>query len=233
MMKSFGWTEQNAIGRRIKKFQGKTALITGVVRDFNYRPLKDKIKNQAFETTEDKGYSHFYVRINAGNPATALANIQKAWKSSAPGVPIKYSFLDEDIDNYYQSEQKWTSIVGAAGGIAIFLACLGLLGLATLAAVNRTKEIGIRKVLGASVSGVVMLLSKDFIRLIIFAFIIATPVAWYVMTRWLQDYASRIGISWWVFALTGIGAVMIAFITIGSQSIKTAIANPVKSLRME
>ncbi len=233
MMRSFGWNEQNAIGQRIKKFQGRTALVAGVVRDFNYRPLRDKIKSQAFETSEDKGYSHIYVRINSGNPATALADIQKAWKSAAPGVPMKYSFLDDDVDNYYKSEQKWTSIVGAAGGISIFLACLGLLGVATLAAVNRTKEIGIRKVLGASVGNVVLLLSKDFIRLIALAFIIATPLAWYVMHQWLQDYAVRIGISWWVFVLTGAGAVLIAFVSIGSQSIKAAISNPVKSLRTE
>lgn len=233
MMRSFGWNEQNVIGQRIKKFQGRTALVAGVVRDFNYRPLRDKIKNQAFETSEDKGYSHFYVRIDAGNPAPGLADIQQAWKTAAPGVPLKYSFLDEDVDNYYRSEQKWTSIVGAAGGISICLACLGLLGLATLAAVNRTKEIGIRKVLGASVGNVVILLSKDFIKLIAFAFIIAAPLAWYAMHHWLQDYAVRIRISWWVFVLTGAGAVLIAFISISSQSIKAAITNPVKSLRSE
>ena len=233
MMKAHGWTEQNAVGKRIEKFQGGTALVVGVVRNFSYRPLSEVVRNQVFVTSQDKGFSHFYVRINSGNPAPALADIQKAWKSSAPGIPMKYSFLDEDVDNYYKSEQKWTSIVGAAGGISIFLACLGLLGLATLAAVNRTKEIGIRKVLGASVSSVMVLLSKDFIRLIAVAFIIATPVAWYLMNKWLQDYAARIGISWWVFALTGAGAVLIAFISISSQSIKAAVANPVKSLRSE
>jgi len=233
MMKAHGWTEQNAVGQRIKKFQGKTAVVIGVVQNFNYRPLSEKVKNQVFVTSQNKGYSHMYVRINAGNPAPAIADIQKAWKSSAPGVPMKFSFLDEDVNNYYKSEQKWTSIVGMAGGISIFLASLGLLGLATLAAVNRTKEIGIRKVLGASVGSVVALLSKDFVRLIVIAFVIATPVAWYVMNKWLQDYAARIGISWWVFAFTGIGAVLIAFVTISSQSIKAAVANPVKSLRSE
>lgn len=233
MMKTHGWTEQDAVGKRIKKFQGSTAVVVGVVKDFNYRPLRDKIRNQVFVTSQDKGYSHFYVRINAGNPAPALADIQKAWKSAAPGVPMKYSFLDEDVDNYYRSEQRWTDIVGMAGGISIFLACLGLLGLATLAAVNRTKEIGIRKVLGASVSSVVVLLSKDFIRLIIISFVIATPLAWYFMDKWLQGYAARVGISWWVFAFTGLAAVFIAFITISSQSIKAAAANPVQSLRSE
>jgi putative ABC transport system permease protein len=208
-------------------------LIAGVVRDFNYRPLGEPIKNQVFETSEDKGYTHIYVRINAGNPAPALADLQKAWKNAASGIPMKYSFLDEDVDNYYKSEQRWTSIVGMAGGISIFLASLGLLGLATLAAVNRTKEIGIRKVLGASVGSVVALLSKDFVRLIVIAFVIATPAAWYIMNKWLQDYASRIGISWWVFALTGAGAILIAFITISSQSIKAAMGNPITSLRSE
>ena len=233
MMKAYGWTRQNVIGKQIKNFQGKTAVITGVVKDFNYRPLSERIKNQAFETSENKGYSHFYVRIHAGDPAQALINIEKAWKTVVPNIPMKYSFLDEDVNNYYRSEQRWTSIVGMAGGISIFLACLGLLGLAMLSAINRTKEIGIRKVLGASVTSVIMLLSKDFIRLIIIAFVIATPVAWYIMYRWLQDYAARIGINWWVFALTGLAAAIIGFITISSQSVKAAIANPVKSLRSE
>ncbi|HEX3385288.1 MAG TPA: ABC transporter permease [Mucilaginibacter sp.] len=233
LMRAFGWTAQNAVGQEIKHFQGTTAHVIGVVQNFYYRPLSEGIKNQLFATTADKGYTHFYVRISSGNPVTALSAIKKAWNDAAPGIPIRYSFLDEDINNYYRSEQRWSGIVAWAGGISIFLASLGLLGLATLAAVNRTKEIGIRKVLGASVSGVVVLLSKDFIRLIVISFIIATPLAWYVMHKWLQGYATRIGISWWIFVLTGAGAILIAFISIGSQSIKAAVANPVNSLRSE
>jgi putative ABC transport system permease protein len=183
--------------------------------------------------SQNRGYSHIYLRISAGNPAPALADIQKAWHSSAPGVPMKYSFLDEDVNNYYRSERKWTSIVGLAGGISIFLASLGLLGLATLAVVNRTKEVGIRKVLGASAGDIVVLLSKDFIRLVVLAFLIATPLGWYLMNQWLQDYATRIGMSWWVFALTGFGTILIAFISISSQSIKAATTDPVKSLKTE
>lgn len=233
MMKAYGWNGQNAIGKQIKKFQGRTAIVIGVVRNFNYRPLSQGVKSQVFEQSADKGFNHFYVRINPGNLQPALAAIQKAWSSAAPGIPMKYSFLDEDVDNYYKAEQRWTSIVGIAGGISIFLASLGLLGLATLAAINRTKEIGIRKVLGASVASIITLLSKDFIRLIIISFAIASPLAWYCMNKWLQDYATRIHISWWVFVLVGSGAVLIAFITIGFQSVKAAIANPVKSLRTE
>ncbi|HWD89691.1 MAG TPA: ABC transporter permease [Mucilaginibacter sp.] len=233
MMKAFGWTDQNAVGKELKHFQGRTAIVAGVVRDFNYRPLGEAIKNQAFEISPDQGYSHFYVRIAAGNPARALAAIEKAWKNAAPGIPMKYSFLDDDVNNYYRSEQRWTGIVGMAGGISIFLASLGLLGLAALAAINRTKEIGVRKVLGASVANIVTLLSKDFLRLILISFIIASPLAWYFMSNWLQGYAARITISWWVFAGAGLGAILIALLTISYQSIKAALANPVNSLRSE
>jgi putative ABC transport system permease protein len=233
MMKAFGWNTQNAIGQQIKNFQGRTAIVTGVVKNFNYRPLSEGVKNQVFETSTDKGYIHFYVRINAGNPAPALAVMQKAWNSAAPGIPMKYSFLDEDVNNYYRAERRWSSIVGWAGGISIFLACLGLLGLVALAVVNRTKEIGVRKVLGATVPNIITLLSKDFLKLIIISFLIASPVAWYLMNKWLQDYANRINISWTVFLFTGAFAVAIALITISFHAIKAAIANPVKSLRTE
>jgi putative ABC transport system permease protein len=150
-----------------------------------------------------------------------------------PGIPIKYSFLDEDVNNFYKTEQKWSSIIAWAAGISIFLACLGLLGLAALAAVNRTKEIGVRKVLGASITGIIMLLSRDFLRLVFISFVIATPVAWYLMNRWLQDYVNRIDISWAVFVSTGVFVIIISMFTIGFQAIKAAIANPVNSLRRE
>ena len=233
MMQAMGWSAQNAVGQLIKNFQGANALVIGVVKNFHFRPIGEKIGNQIFLTNADKGHTHFYIRIQAGNPTKSLAIIQKAWAEASPGVPLKYTFLDESISHYYDNEQCWSDTVTWAGGISIFLASLGLLGLATLAAVNRTKEIGIRKVLGASVGSVVALLSKDFVRLIMIAFVIATPVAWYIMNKWLQVYAERIGISWWVFALTGIGAVLITFITISSQSIKAAMSNPVKILKTE
>jgi putative ABC transport system permease protein len=233
MMNAFGWTAQTAVGKEIKNFQYRTAIVVGVVKNFNYRPLSEAVKNQAFLTSKDKGYNHFYVRINPGNPAPALAVLQKAWNSVVPGVPMKYSFIDEDVNNYYRAEQRWSSMVAWGGGISIFLACLGLLGLAALAAVNRTKEIGVRKVLGASVPNIIALLSKDFLQLIVISFVIATPVAWYFMNKWLQDYANRISISWTVFLYTGVFAVALALITISYQAIKAAIANPVKSLRTE
>jgi len=234
MMRNFGWNEQNAVGQAIKHFRSRTAsYVIGVVRNFNFRPLSENITNQAFEVSADKGYTNMYVRTKADDPAKALARVRNAWSAIAPGVPMKYTYLDESINHYYDNEQRWSSIMSWAGGISIFLATLGLLGLATLAAVNRTKEIGVRKVLGASVSQVVGLLSGEFIRLILVAFIIAAPLAWYFMNLWLQGYAARINISWWIFAFAGAGAILVAFITVGSQSVKVARANPVKSLRTE
>ena len=231
MMRNFGWDEQSAIGQGIKHFRTPMAYVIGVVRDFNFRPLSENVTNQAFEVSTDKGYPNMYVRINAGDPAKALARVRNAWAVAATGVPMKYAYLDESINHYYDNEQRWSSIMSWAGGISIFLASLGLLGLATLAAVNRTKEIGIRKVLGASVSQVAMLLSGEFVRLILLAFIIATPVAWYIMNLWLQGYATRISINWWIFAITGTGAILVALGTVGSQSIKAARRNPVKKFK--
>jgi len=233
MMRAFKWTAQNAVGQTIKNFQGRTAYVIGVVKNFNYRPLSEGVKNQVFETSADKGYIHFYVRINPGNPSPALRVIQKAWNSVTPGIPIKYTFLDDDVNNYYNSEQKWTSMVGWASGLSIFLACLGLLGLAALAAINRTKEIGVRKILGASVLNITGLLLRDFVKLISIAFLIASPIAWYFMSKWLQGYANRISIGWPVFLLAGVFTFGIAVLVIGFQAMKAAVARPVKSLRTE
>jgi putative ABC transport system permease protein len=177
--------------------------------------------------------SKFFVRFSPGDPADAIALLQKTWKNTVPEFPLRYSFLDEDLDRFYKSEEKWSSIVGWAGGISISLACLGLFGLAALAALNRTKEIGIRKVLGASVTTLVRLLSKDFLQLVLIAIVIASPVAWYFMNAWLRDYPYRIHIGWWVFFITGSLAVFIAFLTISFQAVKVAVANPVNSLRTE
>ena len=148
-------------------------------------------------------------------------------------MTFEYSFVDEQFNNFYKAEQRWSAIVGWAGGISILLACLGLFGLAALAAVNRTKEIGIRKVLGASVTQVAGLLSKQFVRLIVVALLIASPLAWYCMNRWLQSYAYRININWLVFVLAGVFAIGIAVITVSVQAIKAALTNPVTSLRNE
>ena len=234
MVADFGWTLNNAVGQQLKGYtENKTPLVIGVVKNFNFRPFKEEVKPQMFHQFSDYAPYKFFVRIKPGNPAPALSAMRKAWASIVTDLPFTYSFLDENLDKFYKSERRWSNIIGWAGGISVFLACLGLFGLAALAVVNRTKEIGIRKVLGASLSAIVTLLSKDFLKLVIMAIGIATPFAWYFMHKWLQDFAYRISIGWWVFFAAGSLAIMIAFITIGFQAIKAAIANPVKALRTE
>jgi putative ABC transport system permease protein len=151
----------------------------------------------------------------------------------APGMPFNYHFLDDSFDNMYRQEQRVGKVALTFSFLAIIIACLGLFGLATYIAEQRTKEIGIRKVLGATVTNIVGMLSKDFIKLVLISFAFATPIAWWFMNKWLQDFASRIDLSWWIFALTGITALLIALVTLSFQAIRAAISNPVKSLRTE
>jgi putative ABC transport system permease protein len=234
MVKDFGWTVENAVGQTLDGFSpDKTPVVIGVVKDFNFSHAGEEIKPQMFSPFFDKSRPKIYVRLRPGNPSKALASIQKTWSSVTPDVPLQYNFLDEKLDAFYKAEKRWSSIVGWAGGISIFLACLGLFGLAALATVNRVKEIGIRKVLGASVTSILALISKDFLKLIAVALLIASPVAWYFMNKWLQNFVYRIDIGYTVFIVAGVFAILIALLTICSQAIKAAIANPVKSLRTE
>lgn len=234
MVKDFGWTADSAIGQQLKGYsEDLIPVVIGVVKDFHFLSFSEEVKPEMFQ--EFKGYApyKYFVRIQPGDPSEALAGIKSAWTASVADLPFRYTFLDENLNRFYQSEERWSNIVGLAGVLCIFLACLGLLGLAALAAVNRTKEIGIRKVLGASVSGIVALLSKDFLKLVFVALIIASPLAWYFMNKWLQDYAYRINISWTIFVATGICALAIAFLTVSFHALRTALANPVAALRSE
>ncbi|HET9823850.1 MAG TPA: ABC transporter permease [Chitinophagaceae bacterium] len=238
MVRDFGWTTQTAVGQVLKGYYEnapieKMPVVIGVIKNFNFRPFKEEVKPQMFHQFSDYSAHKFFVRIKPGNPAAALAAMQKAWTIAVPDIPFQYSFLDENFDNFYRSERRWSSIIGWAGGISIFLACLGLFGLAALAVVNRTKEIGIRKVLGASMPVIVRLVTKDFLKLVIVALVIATPLSWYFMNKWLQDFAYRISIGWGVFIAAGCLAIAIAFATIGFHAVRAAVANPVKSLRTE
>jgi len=234
MMNDFGWTIKNAVGQQITGYsETKTPVVIGVVKNFHYRPFSEKVEPQLFHQFNDYAAYKYFVRIKPGNPAPALDQMKKAWGAVVADLPFKYEFLDESLDHFYKEESKWSNIVGWAGGISIFLACLGLFGLAALAAVNRTKEIGIRKVLGASATNIAGMLSKDFLKLVVIAMVITVTIAWYFMHQWLQDFAYRIEIGWYVFAITGMVALLIALITVGLQAVKAAIANPVKSLRTE
>ncbi len=233
MARDFGWTDKEAVGQQITGFTNDMApVVVGVVKDFNFQSLSKKVEPHLFQMFHGRP-GKIFVRVKAGNPEQVLAFINTAWNRIVPDVPLKYSFLDEDLDSFYKSERRWSSIVGWAGGVSIFLACLGLFGLAALAAINRTKEIGIRKVLGASVSVVVALLAKDFLKRVALAVVIATPLAWYFMDKWLQDFAYRINISWTVFVITAILILAVALLTVSVQAIRAAVVNPVKSLKTE
>lgn len=205
--------------------------IIGVVKNFNYESLRQNIGPLCFRLGYNKWAAAF--KVSTTDIKGLLANIESKWKTIATGLPFSYQFLDEAFDSMYRAEQRVGTVALAFAVLAILIACLGLFGLATYMAEQRTKEIGVRKVLGASVPDIVTMISKDFAKLVLIAAIIAFPVAWYAMDKWLQDFAYRVNIGWWVFLVAGVIALFIALITVGIQAVKAAIANPVKSLRTE
>jgi putative ABC transport system permease protein len=209
----------------------KECHIVGVVKDFHFNSLREKIEPIVLTYGQNAGA--LAIRVSTANITALMAQVKDKWNSLSPGVQIDYSFMDQDFDASYRSEQRIGTIFIIFTSLAIIIACLGLFGLAAYAAEQRTKEIGIRKVLGADVSVIVGMLSKDFIKLVCIAIILASPIAWFVMTKWLQDFAYRITIQWWVIAVAGVGALVIAFVTISFQSVKAALANPVDSLKNE
>ena len=222
---------QPYIGQRFV-WKGKTGQIIGIVKDFKFHSLHDKtgplvaFQNPAW-------YNTFMIRISPNGASRSIAALNKTWEKFLPGSPHEYNFLDDAFNELYKADQQSSTLILAFAIIAVAISCLGLFGLATFTAENRSKEIGIRKVLGASVSSITQLLTKDFLKLVIVAIIIASPIAWFAMNKWLQDFAYRINISWWMFAAAGLFAVVIALITISFQAVRAAIANPVKSLRTE
>jgi putative ABC transport system permease protein len=210
----------------------KTGQVIGVVKDFNYKSLYDKVETTVLQIFPDAAWK-VAVKMKAANMGSTINGVKETWNKFTPEYPIEYTFLDENFEQMYQSEDKLKSLLWIFTAIAIFVGCLGLFGLAAYTAERRRKEVGIRKVLGASTKGVVMLLSKDFIKLVLISLLIASPVAWYFMNKWLQDFAYRINISWGVFILAGAMTIVIALITVSLQAIKAAVANPVESLRSE
>jgi len=236
-VKQIGWKEP--LGQRLEypgnndqKFQ-----VVGVVKDFNVESLHNPVVPFAlFHTsskTYDVGVTFMMVRVDAGKTSKVLATLENKWKSFAPATPFDYSFLDEEFNDLYRADKRMGAVFGLFTALSIFVACLGLFGLATYTAERRTKEIGIRKVLGASVYGVVGLLSKDFLKLVLIAAIIAFPVAWWAMNKWLQDFVYRININWSVFVIAGIAVMLVALLTVSFKAVRAAVANPVKSLRTE
>ena len=208
------------------------ARIIGVVKDHNFESLSQKIQPQQYRLA-GKYIGSFMFKIKRGETQETLAKIEKEWKDITQNYPFEYTFLDQTIAKMYEPEMRWQNVIQASCFFAVFIACMGLFGLSAINAMNRTKEIGIRKVLGASVQDIVMILSKSFVVMIAVSICIATPVAWWLMNKWLEDFAYRINISWWMFAVIGVAALVIALSTVIFQAVKAANANPADSLRAE
>ena len=217
-------------GLRINDSLGK---IVGIARDFNFNSLHYKIETMFLFNQTDWGFSQASVKINGARAADAISFIQSTWKGIFPDHPFEYQFLDEHFAELYRADTQVSKIVGILAALSIVISCMGLFGLASYSAEKRIKEVGIRKVMGASVESIVSLLSTQFMKLVLIATLIAWPIAWFALNRWLQDYAYRIPISPWVFLIAGITALVIALVTVSFQAIKAAITNPVKSLRTE
>jgi putative ABC transport system permease protein len=231
-IKMFGYASpEQAIGRRFKQW-GREGKIIGVMKDFHFRSLQQDIKPLSMRI-EPRGCNLVSVKIVSKNVPATITAIENKWKQLIPNRPFDYFFLDDYFDKQYRSEDRFGRLFLNFAILAIFISCLGLLGLASYSTIQRTKEIGVRKVLGASTSNIVNLLSIDFLKLVLIAFVIAAPIAWFSMQQWLQNFAYRINLGLWAFLFAGLLAVVIAFLTVSFQAVKAAVTNPVKSLRTE
>jgi putative ABC transport system permease protein len=229
----FGYgNPKEIIGKKFSQW-GRDGNIIGVVKDFNFRSLHQQVEPLTLRFAESYALNRISVRVKPENIHQTIAELKKLWDGLAPQRPFIYSFLDESFSKQYDADLHFGQVFTLFSGLAIFIACLGLFGLATFTAEQRTKEIGIRKVLGSSVSGIVTLISKDFIRLVLISIVIAVPLCWYAMNQWLNDFPYRISISPLIFLKSGLIAILIAVLTISWQSVTAAIANPVDSLRDE
>lgn len=234
-VKAIGWkSPQEAIGKAFK-YGNRDGRVIGVINDFHFESMHQRIEPMIFCMFPPRVnyFNNLSVKISGANPSSALAAIESTWKKYIPEAPFEYSFLDENFDKLYESEQRQGTIFTSFACIAVFIACLGLLGLSAFTISLRVKEIGVRKVLGAGVSGIVALLSKDFLLLVLAAALISFPIAWYAMNSWLKDFAYRVNIQWWVFLIAASAALLVALVTVSFQAIKAAVASPVKSLRTE
>lgn len=206
--------------------------IIGVVKDYHHKSLHEKIDPVVF-SLDPYGGSSYLVKVNAGNATQALDHAKNVWNKFTPEQPFEYTFLDEEFDRLYKEDRRALTLSMTFGGLSILLSSLGLLGMISVSVQQRTKEIGIRKIMGANVTVILALLSKDFIKLVLVAIIIASPIAWFVMDRWLENFAYRIEMDWWMFAVAGLVAVVIALVTLSFQTLRAAVANPVEALRSE
>jgi ABC-type antimicrobial peptide transport system permease subunit len=232
MAKQLG--EKNALGLSFYADSSRPKWnVVGVIPDFHLYSMYDKNEPLTICINNNAFISYALVKVNTQNPATAMDMIKTAYAQAEPGVEFKGSYVTENIDRWYANEKRLSNIFSIAALVAIILSCMGLFGMAFIIIRQRVKEIGVRKVLGASVGGIATLVTKEFIRPVAIALVIATPIAWWAMYKWLLDFTYRISIQWWVFVFAGMLALLIAILTISFHAIKAAIANPVKSLRTE
>lgn len=235
-VRELGYDAHSAIGKNIHFELGgrkQSLQIVGVMKNFHFRSLHEVIKPYGLTTSITDKHMYLIAHVNTTDYQSLLSSLEGSWKKLNPDLPFSYSFLDQDFQKNYDKEQRTGSIIVYFTSIAIIIACLGLFGLATFSAEQRTREIGVRKVLGASVAGIVNMLSAEFLYLILIAMLIATPVAWWGLQRWLEGFAYKVGIQWWIFPVTGAFTIGIALLTVGFQSLKAALADPVKSLKTE
>ncbi|MBL7796135.1 MAG: ABC transporter permease [Saprospiraceae bacterium] len=231
-LKILKWnTPEEALGKRLVR-GGKEGKVVGVIENFHTAGFQQALEPLVLEVSPGT-FTTFSIRLQSSRVPETLQFLEKTWAEFFPEKAFEYEFLDEQLAGNYLEERRLARLGGNFAGVAIFLSCFGLFGLISLSVRQRTKEIGIRKVLGASVAGLVGLLSKDFLKLVLVALLIAAPVAWYLMEQWLTDFAFRISMPWWVFAVAGAAAVLVAFATVGMQGVRAALADPVKSLRSE
>lgn len=227
--KQLGWSPQEAIGKKMYMSSSRPGYVRGVVKDFVFESMHNTIKPVVLFPEQ---WSRFLlVKVKGNNLPQTISFIESKWKELVPSKPFEYHFMDDDFNRLYSSEIRLGKVLNIFAGIAIALACLGLLGLSAYSAKQRIKEIGIRKVLGASVANIATILSTDFVKLVIIAILISTPIAWWAMYKWIQGFVYRTDISWITFVFAGLAAVAIAVITVSFQAIKAALSNPVKSLR--
>jgi putative ABC transport system permease protein len=232
-VRGLGWaTPEEALGETLVLRGEGEKVVIGVVKDFHFKSLHHRIEPLIL-TPQYHTPTNLLVRIQPGEVPHTLNTLQATWERFSPGQPFTYTFLDDTVDALYKADAQWGQVVGYGALLALLIGCLGLFGLASFSAEQRTKEIGVRKALGASVFGLVALLSGDFLRLVGVAFVVAVPIAYGVMHRWLNDFAYHVDLSWTVFLLAGLLALAIALLTVSFQAIRAALADPVKSLRYE
>ncbi|MFL5809384.1 MAG: ABC transporter permease, partial [Flavisolibacter sp.] len=236
-IKQFGFkSAEDAVGKNIAATRGDREVlfpIVGVVKNFHFKDFHTSIESYGFLLNRRPDYNYLIAHARPGDIHSTLNGISASWSKLNPNEPFEYSFLDQDFQKNYSAEERLAAIIRYFTFIAIFISCLGLFGLTTFSVEQRTKEIGIRKVLGASTTGIISLLSKDFLKLVVISFFIASPLAWYFINKWLQGFAYKAPFTIWILFIAWILALGIAFLTISIQATRVALTNPVKNLRIE